>query len=146
MKTMKGDMAGAAAVVAAMGALRELGVTDRVLGIAAATENMVGGAATRPGDIVRGLGGRTVEITNTDAEGRLVLADGLAFAIRAGADELIDLATLTGACVVALGDWTAGVVGNRQRRMDQLLEPAAQAGARVTQHTTHVVHLDALRW
>src|SRR5438309_1062977 len=90
MKTMKGDMAGAAAVIATMGALRELRVADRVLGIAPATENMVSGAATRPGDIVRGLGGRTVEITNTDAEGRLVLADGLAYAVRAGAEELID--------------------------------------------------------
>ena len=145
MKTMKGDMAGAAAVVAAMGALRELGVTDRVLGIAAATENMVGGAATRPGDIVRGLGGRTVEITNTDAEGRLVLADGLAFAIRAGADELIDLATLTGACVVALGDWTAGVMGNHQPLMDRLLAAAAQAGEQMWQLPLYEEFLEAMR-
>jgi leucyl aminopeptidase len=145
MKTMKGDMAGAAAVIATMGALRELRVTDRVLGIAPATENMVSGAATRPGDIVRGLGGRTVEITNTDAEGRLVLADGLAYAIRAGAEELIDLATLTGACVVALGDWTAGVMGNNQPLMDRLLAAAAQAGEQMWQLPLYEEFLEAMR-
>lgn len=145
MKTMKGDMAGAAAVIATMGALRELGVPDRVLGIAAATENMISGAATRPGDIVRGLTGATVEITNTDAEGRLVLADGLAFAIRAGAEEVIDVATLTGACVVALGDWTAGVMGNHQPLVDGLLAAAAQAGEQVWQLPLYEEFLEAMR-
>jgi leucyl aminopeptidase len=145
MKTMKGDMAGAAAVIATMGALRELRVTDRVLGIAPATENMVSGAATRPGDIVRGLGGRTVEITNTDAEGRLVLADGLAYAVRAGAEELIDVATLTGACVVALGDWTAGVMGNHQPLMDRLLAAAGQAGEQMWQLPLYEEFLEAMR-
>ncbi len=145
MKTMKGDMAGAAAVVAAMGALRDLGVSVRVLGIAAATENMINGAAMRPGDIVRGLSGLTVEITNTDAEGRLVLADGLAYAVRAGADEVIDVATLTGAAVVALGDWTAGVMGNNQPLIDRLLSAAASTGEQLWQLPLYEEFLDAMR-
>jgi len=145
MKTMKSDMAGAAAVIATMGALRELGVPDRVLGIAPATENMISGAATRPGDIVRSLSGLTVEIANTDAEGRLVLADGLAFAVRAGVAEVIDVATLTGACVVALGDWTAGVMGNHQPLVDGLLAAAAQAGEQLWQLPLYEEFLEAMR-
>jgi len=145
MKTMKGDMAGAATVVAAMGALRDLGVSVRVVGIAAATENMISGGAMRPGDIVRSLGGLTVEITNTDAEGRLVLADGLAYAVRAGADEVIDVATLTGACVVALGDWTAGVMGNNQPLIDRLLAAAVSTGEQLWQLPLYEEFLDAMR-
>ena len=145
MKTMKCDMAGAGAVVATMGALRDLGVAVRVLGIAAATENMISGGSTRPGDIVRGLAGKTVEINNTDAEGRLVLADALAYAVRAGADELIDLATLTGACVVALGEWTAGLMGNNQPLIDRLLAAAALAGEQVWQLPLYEEHLEAMR-
>jgi len=145
MKTMKGDMAGAAAVVAAMGALRDLGVSVRVLGIAVATENMINGAAMRPGDIIRALSGHTVEITNTDAEGRLVLADGLAYAVRAGADEVIDVATLTGACVVALGDWTAGVMGTHQPLVDRLLAAAAASGEQIWQLPLYEEFLEAMR-
>ena len=145
MKTMKGDMAGAAAVVCAMGALRDLGATVRVIGIAAATENMIGGAAMRPGDIVRGLSGLTVEITNTDAEGRLVLADGLAYAVRAGAEEVIDVATLTGACVVGLGDWTAGVMGNHQPLIDGLLKAAEATGEQFWQLPLYEEFLEAMR-
>jgi leucyl aminopeptidase len=145
MKTMKGDMAGAAAVVATMGALRDLGVSVRVLGIAAATENMINGAAMRPGDIIRSLSGHTVEITNTDAEGRLVLADGLAYAVRAGADELIDVATLTGACVVALGDWTAGVMGTHQPLIDRLVAAAAASGEQIWQLPLYEEFLEAMR-
>ncbi len=145
MKTMKGDMAGAAAVVTTMGALRDLAVPVRVLGIAAATENMINGRATRPGDIVRGLGGKTVEITNTDAEGRLVLADALAYAVRAGADEIIDLATLTGACIVGLGMQTAGLMGNDQPLMDRLLRAAALAGEQLWQLPLYDEFLEAMR-
>jgi leucyl aminopeptidase len=145
MKTMKGDMAGAAAVVAAMGALRDLNVRDRVIGIAAATENMVGSAAMRPGDIVRGLGGLTVEIVNTDAEGRLVLADGIAYAVRANVDAVIDLATLTGSCVVALGDWTAGIMGNNQALIDGLIAAARRAGEQVWQLPLYEEFLEAMR-
>jgi leucyl aminopeptidase len=145
MKTMKGDMAGAATVVATMGALRDLGVSVRVLGIAAATENMINGAAMRPGDIIRSLNGRTVEITNTDAEGRLVLADGLAYAVRAGADEVIDVATLTGACVVALGDWTAGVMGTHQPLIDRLLAAAASSGEQIWPLPLYEEFLESMR-
>ncbi len=145
MKTMKFDMAGAAAVVATMGALRDLAVPVRVLGIAAATENMISGRATRPGDIVRGLGGKTVEITNTDAEGRLVLADALAYAVRAEVDEIIDLATLTGSCVVALGDHTAGLMGNDQPLMDRLRRAAELAGEQLWQLPLFDEFLEAMR-
>ncbi len=128
MRHMKSDMAGAAAVVAVMGALRDLTVPARVLGIAPATENLASRRPMRPGDIIRALGGKTVEITNTDAEGRLVLADALAYAVREGADEVIDVATLTGACVVALGSHTAGLMGNDQALADRLLTAARLAG------------------
>jgi leucyl aminopeptidase len=145
MTTMKGDMAGAAAVVAAMGALRDLAVPVRVLGIAPATENMISGRATRPGDIVRGLGGKTVEINNTDAEGRLVLADALAFAVREGVDEIIDLATLTGSCVIALGDHTAGVMSNDQPLADRLVAAANAAGEQLWQLPLYQEFTDAMR-
>lgn len=145
MTGMKSDMAGAAAVVAVMGALRDLEVPVRVLGIAAATENMPGGHAMRPGDIVRGLSGKTVEIANTDAEGRLLLADALAFAARAQVDEIIDLATLTGACVIALGDHTAGLMGNDQPLLDRLLHAAALAGEQLWQLPLYDEFLDAMR-
>lgn len=145
MRTMKYDMAGAAAVVATMSALRDLTVPVRVLGIAAATENMISGRATRPGDIVRGLGGKTVEITNTDAEGRLVLADALTYAVRAGVDEVIDLATLTGACVIALGDHTAGLMGNDQPLIDRLLRAGALTGEQFWQLPMYDEFLEAMR-
>src|SRR5579883_2401615 len=144
-RTMKGDMAGAAAVIAAMGALRPLNVRARVVGIAAAAENMVSGRAYRPGDIIRGLGGKTVEITNTDAEGRLLLADAIAYAVQMGAGEIIDLATLTGACVVALGNFTAGIMGNDQSLIDRLLEAARQAGEQVWPLPLYEEFLEAMR-
>ena len=104
MTSMKTDMAGAGAVLAAMGALRELGVGVRVTGLLALAENMPSGTATRPGDVITQYGGTTVEVLNTDAEGRLVLADALAYAVnRLAPDALVDLATLTGAVSVALG-------------------------------------------
>ena len=145
MSTMKGDMAGAAAVVAAMSGLRAYDAPVRVLGIAAATENMISGRAVRPGDIVRGLGGKTVEINNTDAEGRLVLADAVAFAVREGATELIDLATLTGSCVIALGDHTAGLMGNNQPLMDRILRAGVEAGEQIWQLPMYGEYLEAMR-
>jgi leucyl aminopeptidase len=145
MATMKGDMGGAAAVVGAMSALRAHDVPVRVLGIAAATENMISGHALRPGDIIRSLAGKTVEITNTDAEGRLVLADGITFAQREGATELIDLATLTGSCVIALGDYTAGLMGNDQTLQDRLRRAAALAGEQVWQLPMYEEYLEAMR-
>ncbi len=145
MATMKGDMAGAAAVVGAMSALRDHRVPVRVLGIAAATENMISGHAMRPGDVFRSLAGKTVEITNTDAEGRLVLADAVAFAVREGATEVIDLATLTGSCVIALGDYTAGLMGNNQILQDRILRAATLAGEQVWQLPMYPEFLEAMR-
>jgi leucyl aminopeptidase len=112
MEEMKTDMAGGAAVLAAMGALTELELPLRVTAVVPACENMPDGRATRPGDIVTALNGKTIEITNTDAEGRLVLADALVDARRRGATHLLDIATLTGAVVIALGDFYAGLLGN----------------------------------
>ena len=104
MASMKTDMSGAASVIAAMGALRELGVTARVTGLVAAAENLPSGSAYRPGDVVTHYGGRTTEVFNTDAEGRMVLADALAYAVaRLAPDVLVDVATLTGAASMGLG-------------------------------------------
>jgi leucyl aminopeptidase len=112
MEDMKADMAGGGAVIAAFGALAELEVPLRVVGVVGATENAVGGGAFRPGDILTAMNGKTIEVINTDAEGRLVLADALPYARRLGATHLLDLATLTGAMERALGDFYAGVFAN----------------------------------
>ena len=112
MEDMKGDMAGGAAVLAALGALAELEAPVRAVGVVGATENAVGGGAYRPGDILTAMNGTTIEIINTDAEGRLVLADCLPYARQLGATHLVDFATLTGAMERALGDFYAGVFAN----------------------------------
>jgi leucyl aminopeptidase len=124
MEDMKSDMAGGGAVLAALGAVAELELPVRIVGVVAACENMPGGNALRPGDIVRGLNGTTVEITNTDAEGRLVLADALVYARNIGATHVIDLATLTGGVVIAMGDVYAALFAND----DELLERLRAAG------------------
>ena len=103
MERMKDDMAGGAAVVCAMRAIALLRAPMRVIGVVPATENMPGGRAIKPGDVLTGASGKTVEVINTDAEGRLILGDALWYAQRLGATHLVDVATLTGACVVALG-------------------------------------------
>jgi len=112
MVTMKCDMAGAAVTIATVIAAAKLNLPLEIHGIVASTDNMTGGDAYRPGDVFTSLDGKTVEIINTDAEGRLVLADALAYARALKPDYLVDHATLTGACVVALGDYTAGLFGN----------------------------------
>jgi leucyl aminopeptidase len=112
MHEMKFDMAGAAAVIEAVAALAELRAPVRILGIVGATENLPSGTAMKPGDIVTALDGTTVEINNTDAEGRLVLADCLTYARREGAERIVDMATLTGGCVIALGSVHAGLMSN----------------------------------
>jgi leucyl aminopeptidase len=112
MEEMKSDMAGGAAVICGLAAVASLGLPVRCVALVPACENMPGGRATRPGDIVTAQNGTTIEITNTDAEGRLVLADALVEARRRGATHLLDLATLTGGVVVALGDYFAGLMGN----------------------------------
>src|SRR4029077_7842846 len=104
--------AGGATVIAAMGAIAQLKPKTNVIGIICATENMPSGKATKPGDGVRAMNGKSIEIINTDAEGRLVLADGLCWARKLGATHLVDIATLTGAAVIAFGHTTTGVMSN----------------------------------
>jgi leucyl aminopeptidase len=112
MHEMKFDMSGGAAVIEAIGAIARLGLPAKVTGVIAATENMPSGNAVRPGDIVTAMNGVTIEVNNTDAEGRLVLADALCYAVEQGAERLVDLATLTGAILVALGHTYCGYFSN----------------------------------
>jgi len=133
METMKDDMSGAAAVVSVMGALSTLRPSVEVHGIAAMTENMPSGSAERPGDIAKAMNGKTVEILNTDAEGRLTLADALCYAQKQKPDLMIDIATLTGACVVALGELCSGVLGNNQKLIEQLIESGQVTGEKIWQ-------------
>jgi len=123
-------MSGGAAVIAAMAAIARLKVPVRCLGLVPMTENMPGGRAIKPGDVVTSAEGKTVEILNTDAEGRLVLGDALWYARQLGATHLVDLATLTGACVVALGKTTSGLFGRPQVWVDRVLEATRRAGDR----------------
>ena len=131
MQEMKHDMSGGAAVVASMGALAELGTPVKTLAVVAATENMPGGGAYRPGDILTARNGKTIEIITTDAEGRLVLADALTYAREQGATHILDLATLTGAMVIALGDLYAGVFSNDEGWRDEIVAAGADSGDRV---------------
>jgi leucyl aminopeptidase len=128
MEAMKGDMSGGAAVIAGMGAIADLRLPVRVVAVVAAAENMPGGGAFRPGDIVRAANGRTIEIVNTDAEGRLVLADALWYAREQGATHVVDLATLTGAMKLALGDLYAGMFANDDDWAERLLRAADASG------------------
>jgi leucyl aminopeptidase len=122
------DMGGGAAVMGAMLAVGKLKPKVAVTGLVCAAENMPGGAALRPGDVITMKGGKTVEIGNTDAEGRLVMADGITHAIQNKADVIVDIATLTGACMIALGDKAFGVMGNDQDEVDRMLDAAKGAG------------------
>jgi len=131
MERMKGDMCGGAAVVAAMRAIAMLKAPIRVIGIVPTTENMPGGRAVKPGDVLTGASGKTIEVVNTDAEGRLVLGDGLWYAQQLGATHLVDVATLTGACVVALGKVASGLFGQPGPWADLVGRTALNAGDRV---------------
>ena len=124
MDEMKFDMCGAASVFGAMQSVAELGLKINVVGVVAAAENMPGGDATKPGDIVTSMSGQTIEVLNTDAEGRLVLCDALSYISRYKPDVVIDIATLTGACIIALGHHTTGLMSND----DQLADDLYQAG------------------
>ena len=130
MERMKTDMTGGAAVIAAMRAISLLNAPIKVVGIVPAAENMPGGRAIKPGDILTGASGKTVEVINTDAEGRLILGDGLWFARELGATHLVDVATLTGACVVALGKVTSGLFGQPDPWVDVVRRTSAVAGDR----------------
>jgi leucyl aminopeptidase len=128
MVGMKGDMGGGAAVIGAFRALAQLGSKVRLIGFIPLTDNMTGGDATRVGDVLTIRNGKTVEVLNTDAEGRLILADALSLATEAAPDAIVDLATLTGACMVALGDRTAGLMGNHRGWLDQVRGAADAVG------------------
>ncbi len=131
MMAMKCDMSGAATVLGIFSALADLNPSVDIIGVIPATENMPGGAAYKPGDILRMMNGKTVEILNTDAEGRLILADALVYAEQQKPDWIIDLATLTSACVIALGDNCAGLMSTDEVVKRALLKAAAEAGERV---------------
>ncbi len=131
MHEMKFDMCGGAAVLEAVGAIAALKLPVRVLGVIGATENLPSGHAVKPGDIVRAMNGTTIEVNNTDAEGRLVLADCLSHAIDGGAERLVDLATLTGGVVVALGDVYSGLFANDDVWAAQVAAAGARSGERV---------------
>jgi len=128
METMKTDMSGAAAVLAAMSVLKDLGVKAKVTAYVPMVENMPSGTAIRPGDVLKIRNGKTVEVLNTDAEGRLILADALALAAEDKPDAVVDVATLTGACMVALGDKIAGLMGNGDAWNEQVQAAADAVG------------------
>ena len=137
MEDMKGDMAGGAAVLAGMAAIADLGLPIRVLTVLAAAENLVSGDSFRPGDILRAANGKTIEITNTDAEGRLVLADALWYARREGATHVLDVATLTGAMEFALGDLYGGLFANDEEWRERILAAAKRSGDHVWPFPLH---------
>ena len=133
MEEMKGDMAGGAAVMAAIGAIAQFKPKIDVMAIIPATENLPSGSALKPGDILTALSGKTIEIISTDAEGRLILADTLGYAKKLGAKLMVDVATLTGSCRIALGDICSGAFGNNQELMDKVLAAGAEAGEYIWQ-------------
>ena len=137
MENMKGDMSGGGAVIAGMCALADLDVPVRAIAVVASTENMPGGHAYRPGDILTAANGKTIEITNTDAEGRLVLADALWYAREQGATHVADFATLTGAMVIALGDLYAGFFANDDAWADQIVAAGEASGDHIWRFPLH---------
>ncbi|HVC07629.1 MAG TPA: leucyl aminopeptidase [Solirubrobacterales bacterium] len=128
MQEMKMDMSGAAAVIEALAAIADLGLAVKLIAVVPATENMVSGGAIKPGDIITQYNGKTVEVNNTDAEGRLILADALAYAVELGAERIVDLATLTGAVLVALGSTYAAVLSNDDELAGEVLEAGQTTG------------------
>ena len=145
MHEMKFDMCGGAAVIETIGALAELRAPVRVIGLIGATENLPSGTAVKPGDIVRSLDGTTVEINNTDAEGRLVLADCIAHARREGAERLVDVATLTGGVVVALGSTYAGLMSNDEAWATEVESAADRTGEIVWRLPLHREYADMIK-
>jgi leucyl aminopeptidase len=145
MHEMKFDMLGGAAVIEAIAALAELGAPVRVLGLVGASENLPSGTAVKPGDIVRALDGTTIEVNNTDAEGRLVLADCLCYARQLGCDEIVDIATLTGAVQVALGSVYAGVMANDGDWAHRVEEAAKRAGEPVWRLPLHADYAEMVK-
>jgi leucyl aminopeptidase len=133
MQAMKGDMSGGAAVISAMWAIAKLKPRINVTAVVPATENMPSGSATKPGDIVRAMDGKTIEVVNTDAEGRLILADAIAYARRQGLSPIVDVATLTGAMVVAIGKAATGCMTNSQELCQKVIAAGEAAGEKFWQ-------------
>lgn len=145
MLTMKDDMSAAACVLGIMSIIREFHPQVEVHGIIAACENMPGCSAYKPGDILTAKNGKTIEVDNTDAEGRLTLADALCYACELGVDEVIDLATLTGACVVALGTNAAGIMGNDETLVKNLISTADRSGEKYWELPLWDEYFDSLK-
>ncbi len=133
MEKMKYDMSGAAATLAAMRAIAQLKPRVNVIGVMPTSENMPSGRAYKPGDVLRAMSGKTIEVINTDAEGRLILADAITYARKLGATKIIDLATLTGAVSIALGAVNVGIMGNNQEFIDEVRQAAKEVGERFWQ-------------
>jgi leucyl aminopeptidase len=145
MEHMKADMTGGAEVLASIRAAARLKLPLRLISILPVAENMPGGRAMKPGDIVKTLSGKTVEVQNTDAEGRLILADALAYAQRYNPSALVDIATLTGACVVALGQFAIGMFGTDQKLKEQVRKSGLKAGERVWEMPLWEEYFEQLR-
>ena len=133
MELMKYDMTGGATVIGAMRAIAQLKPPIPVLGVVPATENLPSGKATKPGDVVRAMNGKTIEIINTDAEGRLILADAIAYSKKLGATRIVDMATLTGAVSIALGDVNTAILGTDQELIDEVIAAGSEVGERFWQ-------------
>ncbi|HEX8355228.1 MAG TPA: leucyl aminopeptidase, partial [Pyrinomonadaceae bacterium] len=133
MELMKYDMTGGATVLGVMRAVAQLKPSIPVLGVVPSTENMPSGKATKPGDVVRAMTGKTIEVINTDAEGRLILADAVSYAKKLGATRVIDMATLTGAVSIALGDVNTGILGTDQQLIDEVIESGREVGEKFWQ-------------
>lgn len=144
MYGMKDDMSGAAAVLAAMRAIEKVRPKLNVIAIVPATENAISAEAIHPGDVFKSFSGKTVEVNNTDAEGRLTLADAVAYAKEQGAEEIIDLATLTGACVTALGREISGIIGSDQQLIDKLISAGKSCGEAMWQLPLHTDYKESL--
>ena len=145
MEEMKSDMSGGAAVLTALGAIAELDLPLEILAVVPSTENMPGGGAYRPGDIITAMNGKTIEVTNTDAEGRLILADALWYTRESGATHLIDFATLTGAMVVAMGDYYAGLFGNDSEWVEEIRAAGEASGDHVWPWPLHETYRRYIR-
>jgi leucyl aminopeptidase len=142
MHEMKMDMSGAAAVLEAVGAIAELGLPVNLIAVVPSTENMPSGTAIKPGDIITQYNGKTVEVNNTDAEGRLILADALAYAVELGAERVVDIATLTGAVMIALGSTYAGLISNDDELAGEVEEVGRETGELVWRLPLHPEYKD----
>lgn len=145
MHEMKMDMSGAATVLGLMSLVGQMKPAINVVGVAPLTENLPGGRALKPGDVLKAFNGKTIEILNTDAEGRVVLADALSYAAKLGATHIVDLATLTGAVIVALGSEATGILGRPRGWLDQINKASEAAGERVWELPLYPEHKELLR-